>query len=380
MDDFPAGPASPGPRRPPLSVVIPVRNGGRDFERCLRRLRASTYSDYELIVVDDGSADGSAALAESCGALVVRHEGPKGPAAARNAGAEAASAPIVFFLDADVALHPDALARAVARFEADSGLAALFGSYDDAPTAPGLVSQYRNLLHHYFHQRGEFKEGSRPVRTFWTGCGAIRRRVFLELGGFDPKLYRRPAIEDIELGYRITRAGHRIELVRDLRATHLKRWTLPDVLRTDIFRRGVPWVLLLRRAKIAEADLNVSRSQRASVALTGLGLSAASLTPWMPGLGIAAVAAALAVAALNLDFYGFLARKRGVGFAVAALPLHAMYFVCCGLSVAIALAIGLSQSLRSTPPATTARTHPAETTIPAPATARARRSSRWTRT
>ena len=63
MDDVPAGPASPEPRRPSLSVVVPVRNGGRDFERCLRRLRDSIMSDFELIVVDDGSTDDSAAHA-----------------------------------------------------------------------------------------------------------------------------------------------------------------------------------------------------------------------------------------------------------------------------------------------------------------------------
>ncbi len=65
MDDVPAGPASPGPRRPSLSVVVPVRNGGRDFEHCLRRLRDSLLTDYELIVVDDGSTDDSAALGPS---------------------------------------------------------------------------------------------------------------------------------------------------------------------------------------------------------------------------------------------------------------------------------------------------------------------------
>ena len=150
----------------------------------------------------------------------------RGPAAARNTGAQAASAPLVFFLDADVAVHPDTFGRAVARFEADPGLAALFGSYDDCPAAPGLVSQFRNLLHHYVHQQGSFVDDARPARTFWTGCGAIRRQVFLDLGGFDPQLYRRPAIEDIELGYRLTRAGCRIDLARDIQATHLKRWTL----------------------------------------------------------------------------------------------------------------------------------------------------------
>src|SRR5215213_2550982 len=99
MDDFPAGPTGPGPRRPPLSVVIPVRDGGHDFDRCLRGLRASSWTDFELVVVDDGSTDGSVAVAEAFGATVVRHDRPRGPAAARNTGAQAASAPLVFFLD-----------------------------------------------------------------------------------------------------------------------------------------------------------------------------------------------------------------------------------------------------------------------------------------
>ena len=71
--------------------------------------------------------------------------------------------------------------------------------------------------------------------------------VFLEFGGFDPRLYPRPAIEDIELGYRLTRAGHRIVLARDVLATHMKRWSLTEMIRTDIFRRGVPWMLLIKR-------------------------------------------------------------------------------------------------------------------------------------
>ena len=72
MDDVPAGPASPVLRRPSLSVVVPVRNGGRDFGRCLQRLRDSTMTDFELIVVDDGSTDDSAAHALRAGATVVR--------------------------------------------------------------------------------------------------------------------------------------------------------------------------------------------------------------------------------------------------------------------------------------------------------------------
>jgi hypothetical protein len=319
--------------------VIPVHNGGSDFERCLRRLRDSRGTDYELIVVDDGSTDGSAALAASLGARVISHDRPRGPAFARNAGAEAATAELVFFLDADVAVHRETLARAAARFEADPGLTALFGSYDDEPTAPGLVSRFRNLLHHFTHQQGEFTDGARPAHTFWTGCGMIRRRAFLDAGGFDPRLYVRPAIEDIELGYRLTRDGHRIVLARDVLGTHLKRWTLASVVMTDVFQRGVPWMLLLKRQHVAESDLNVRPNQKASVVATGLAGLALAAAPWYPWLLGVAAAASLGVVALNAAFYRFLARKGGLAFAAGSLPLHLIYFLCCGVSVVIALAL-----------------------------------------
>jgi glycosyltransferase involved in cell wall biosynthesis len=336
MDDVPAGPASPGPRRPSLSVVVPVRNGGRDFERCLQRLRDSLLTDFELIVVDDGSTDGSAAIAQAAGAIVIHNATPTGPAAARNQGAQAASAPLIFFLDADVAVHRTTLVRAHARFTNDPTLAALFGSYDDQPAAPGVVSQYRNLLHHFVHQTGSFVAEMRPAHTFWTGCGTIRRDVFLEFGGFDPRLYPRPAIEDIELGYRLTRAGRRIVLARDVQATHLKRWTLAEMIRTDIFRRGVPWMLLIKRTGTTETDLNVNLAQKACVALTGLTIVALFATALVPYLAFGAVAALAAIVALNHRFFGFLAGRRGPIFAVAAVPLHLVYYCCCGLSVVIA--------------------------------------------
>jgi GT2 family glycosyltransferase len=389
MDDVPAGPASPELRRPSLSVVVPVRNGGRDFELCLLRLRDSFLTDYELIVIDDGSTDDSAGLAARAGATVYRHSTPQGPAAARNWGARVASAPLIFFLDADVALHPRTLGRALARFEIDRGLAALFGSYDASPTAPGIVSQYRNLLHHFVHQQGTFEQNIRPAHTFWTGCGLIRRDVFLAFGGFDPGLYPRPAIEDIELGYRLTRAGHRIVLARDVLATHMKRWSLAEMVRTDIFSRGVPWTILLKRTGTIETDLNVKRDQKACVVMTGVALLAALaciLSAWAGAIAVACVAGVIAMASvaaitlLNRTFLGFLARRKGFGFACAALPLHLIYYSCCGLSVVIAqyywYRTARYQGSATTAPGT--RTDRGTTSIPRPAVARwAQRLSRW---
>ena len=167
--------------------------------------------------------------------------------------------------------------------------------------------------------------------------------MFLDIGGFDPSLYRRPAIEDIELGYRLSRSGSEsCSFARDIQATHLKRWTLAiDQKRTDIFCRGVPWMLLMLRSRTAETDLNVSRSQRASVAATGMALATLPTGSCDPAAGGPCTASAclLAVGWLNRDFYRFLARTRSAGFALASFPIHLLYFCCCGLSVAIALAL-----------------------------------------
>src|SRR5204862_857518 len=110
------------------------------------------------------------------------------PGPARTPGAKAATAEILFSLDADVRVPPDTVERVVSAF-ADPTLDALIGSYDDDPASPDFLSQYKNLMHHFVHQTGRTQ-----ASTFWSGCGAIRREVFLKYSGFDES-YGRPAIE-----------------------------------------------------------------------------------------------------------------------------------------------------------------------------------------
>ncbi len=244
-----------------ISVVIPVRNSARDLERCLQALRRSRSGDYECIVVDDGSTDASAQVAERFGCQVIRCETSRGPAAARNRGVREAKGDILFFIDADVCVAPDSLERVAEDFAEDATLDALIGSYDDTPDSPDFLSQYKNLMHHFVHQAGR-----ETASTFWSGCGAIRRSVFLAYSGFNED-YRRPAIEDIELGYRLAGAGRKILLDKNLRVKHLKAWTFWRLLKTDIFDRGIPWTELILRDASMPNDLNLQISQRVSVAL-----------------------------------------------------------------------------------------------------------------
>src|SRR4029434_5279338 len=100
---------------PTISVIIPVYNGAAYLNSCLKAVAASDHRSYECIVVDDGSTDGGRSIAAQFPMSVrVVHlaEGPRGPAYARNRGAEAARGAILFFLDADIMLSSGALRRA----------------------------------------------------------------------------------------------------------------------------------------------------------------------------------------------------------------------------------------------------------------------------
>jgi GT2 family glycosyltransferase len=328
-----------------LAIVIPVWNGAATLAECLAALRPGLAAGDELVVVDDGSTDASAAIAEAAGARVVRQPANGGQAAARNAGVRATRADVLLFVDADVVVAPDVVGRVRDAFATRPAMAALFGSYDDRPRAGGVVSPYRNLLHHYVHQRG-----ATEAFTFWAGCGAVRRAAFQEVGGFDERPWRR-AIEDIELGYRLRAAGRRIVLDPTLLCTHLKRWTLRSMLWTDVMARALPWTRLMIETPGAGSDLNLTLAQRLSVALVGGGLGLAVLALAWPVLLWPALAALAAVVVLNRDLYGYLAARRGLGFALASIPLHLLYFVCSGLGFALAwLGYAAGRRATSTPP------------------------------
>ncbi len=249
---------------PAISVIIPCHNAEIHLPQVLSALTASRHPALEIRVVDDGSTDRSRDLAHECGATVTRLTKRQGPAAARNYGAREARGEILFFIDSDVCIGPDTLLRIATAFAGDSSLTAIIGSYDDQPQTEDFLSQYRNLMHHYVHQTGQ-----EVASTFWSGCGAIRRSVFEELSGFTES-YGRPAIEDIELGYRLHLNGYKVLLDHDLTVKHLKRWTFWKLVKTDIFDRGIPWTELILRDRRMPNDLNLQLSQRVSVALAFL--------------------------------------------------------------------------------------------------------------
>jgi len=319
-----------------ISVIIPVFNGAATLPSCLRAVADSQYAAAECFAVDDGSTDDSVSLAGQFGVTVLSAVERRGPAAARNIGARRASGDLLVFLDADVAVHADALGRIAERFETDPRLDALIGAYDDAPSDPGLISQFKNLMHAFVH-----RQGSRQAFTFWCGCGAVKRAVYLELGGLDES-YGRPSIEDIEFGFRMRNSGRKLALDSRIQCKHLKVWTLWNLVRTDVLQRGIPWTELILRTRFFPDDLNLRWNQRISVALSwtlvlagGIGIwhvlggrPVAPVPVWAAGI----LASLGSVCFLNRGFYRFLTSRKGWSFSLCAVPLHVLYFVYSGIS------------------------------------------------
>ncbi len=338
-----------------LSVVIPVHNGGESFRRCLDSLgkamldssmpcwsdpkfdpKERTKQGVEIIVVADGETDGSWKVAQQFGTKVIRLPESKGPAKARNVGAESATSDVIFFVDADVEVHPTTLSQVIRAFREDADLAALIGSYDDSPGSANFLSQYKNLFHHYTHQGG-----CEEASTFWGACGAIRRDIFWEVGGFDQS-YRKPCVEDIELGYRLRQANYKIKLCKAIQVKHLKRWPPLSLLRAEVFYRALPWMALLLKTRQAHPedykrfsnDLNLRWSSRVSVLLVySLCLFLIAAVKWpifLWGAGFFS----LVLFRINFSLYRFFYLKRGFLFALRVLPWHWFYYFYSGLAFA----------------------------------------------
>ena len=275
-----------------LSVIVPATDAPSTLAACLSAIRSAHDPPEDVIVVDRPAHAGAAA--------------------ARNLGTERAAEQILVFVDADVAVHPDVFHRIRERFDSDPGLSAVFGSYDDAPAAPGFVSVFRNLLHYHVHQASPG-----PATTFWTGLGAVRRSAFDGVGGLDEEL---AWLEDVDLGMRLSSRGARIELDPRIQGKHLKKWSAWSMIKTDFVGRGIPWTVLLLRHRSASTALNLGWHHRASAASCVFGCVA--LVKRRFGLAVAAMGCFVG---LNRSFHRALLRRFGLPRAALGVGLHAVH-------------------------------------------------------
>lgn len=191
--------------KPDYSVVVPAYQAAGRIGECVRALAAQTVprERYEIIVVDDGSSDDTAAVARAAGADRVLVRPHAGPAAARNAGVEAARGEIVLFTDADCEPAGDWIERMAEALDAPDIMGAK-GTYRTRQKE--LVARFVQLEYEDKYD----KMRRQPYIDFVDTYSAIyRRQVFERSGGFDPA-FPQASGEDIEFSYRLARQGYKM--------------------------------------------------------------------------------------------------------------------------------------------------------------------------
>jgi GT2 family glycosyltransferase len=204
-----------------LSVVISTRDRARELARCLRSLAPERSDIHEIIIVDDGSVDDTAAVGAGAGCIVLRLAVRMGICAARNAGAALAGGEILAFIDDDTQAEPGWAAALRRAFVGD---VALVGGGIRVPPPQSLAQWYRGATPAHHDPTG--RSGFLP---FVCGANfAIRAEVFQPLGGFDEVL---PASEDMDLSFRAQLAGYEVSFAQEASLIHWTRRSTAGLLR-----------------------------------------------------------------------------------------------------------------------------------------------------
>jgi GT2 family glycosyltransferase len=210
-----------------ISVIVCTRNGRPRIAACLRALEKQSMPPHEVIVVDDGSTDGTSGLVErEFPTVTLMRLEPCGLSAARNAGAEAATGEYVAFTDDDCEPDRDWLA----------GLATAFATGWDGVGGPNLPPPPRDAVEAIVaaapgapsHVMLDDEEAEHL-----PGCNiAVRRRAYFDIGGFDPQF--KTAGDDVDFCWRLRDRGYRLGFAPTAFVWHHRRPSLRGYLRQQI--------------------------------------------------------------------------------------------------------------------------------------------------
>ena len=282
--------------KPLYSVIVPAYQAAGSLGLCLDALNAQTVARdlYEVIVVDDGSTDGTGEIAQQAGARVITQRNA-GPAAARNAGAAAGRGDLLLFTDADCAPVSGWIAALAVPF-ADERVAGAKGTYLTSQRA--LVPRFTQLE---YQDRYDRMAGVESINFVDTYSAAYRRDIFLANAGFDPAFR---FDEDQEFSFRLTEKGYRLVFAPAAQVYHRHNATLAAYIRRKFLMAHWKVPVTQRHPGRAMRDSHTPQALKLQMGLAAVTAVAFLITALVSLAGWRLSALALAVCLLAALVFG----------------------------------------------------------------------------
>ena len=212
-----------------ISIIIPVYNSSLTLKECLGAVLDSSFKNFEVIIVSDNSPDDSVSIARQYQCKIIELPKNKGPAFARNRGAQVSAGDILLFIDSDVIIKNDALNYLNDMFFQNE-IDAIQGIYSHKPTYESIATQYQMSYNCYYI----WPKNKKYASTLSTCCLAIRKKIFLNLKGFNVN-FKRPSAEDEEFGYLLIDKGYKILILRELNVEHRVNYNLKHFIKKKFY-------------------------------------------------------------------------------------------------------------------------------------------------
>ena len=309
-----------------ISVIVPAYNSAGTIGKCLEALFSSPCDDFEVIVVDDCSSDGSHEIVRQFPCKLIRLEERSGAARARNIGAQNSCGKVLFFIDSDCVVQENTLSVLERTFDAAEEVV-LGGSYTMVPFDDRFFSTFQSVFIHY-------SETKRKDPDYVASHAmAIGKDLFEKSGGFPEDFM--PIIEDVEFSHRLRRAGTILRMEPAMLVRHIFNFTLSKSLR-NAFRKSKYWTAYsLKNRDLLNDSGTASRELKTNVVSCLLVLCIILMSFFFRGSVV--LPAVLPILGLNIyvnrNFLALLRDAKGLAFAVSAAVYYMAVYplpVCAG--------------------------------------------------